>query len=161
MTREPELVKHLTNPLSGREIPLGTLLGAAARQLGSELDDALRRAELEGVRSAHAAVFQFIEPGGSRLGDLADRAGMTKQALGELVRHLEEHGYVTVSPDPDDRRAKRVALTVAGWRVVDVGVQVIDDYDDRLRKLLGLGTVRELRRQLELIRNGIGIGADD
>ena len=161
MTEDPELVKNLTNPLSRRETPLGTLLGAAARQLGSELDDALRRAELEGVRSAHAAVFQFIEPGGSRLGDLAERAGMTKQALGELVRHLEEHGYVTVAPDPDDRRAKRVTLTGAGWHVVEVGVRVIDDYDDRLRKLIGPDTVRELRRQLELIRNGIDTAADD
>jgi DNA-binding MarR family transcriptional regulator len=161
MTEDARLVKHLTNPLSGRELPLGNLLGAAARQLGSELDDALGRAELAGVRSAHAAVFQFIEPGGSRLNDLADRAGMTKQALGELVRHLEEHGYVTVAPDPDDRRAKRVTLTGAGWHVVDVGVQVIDDYDDRLRKLIGPGTVRELRRQLELIRNGIDTETDD
>ena len=42
---------------------------------------------------------------------LAERAQVTKQAMAELVAHLEHHGYVARRPDPDDRTAKLVIPT--------------------------------------------------
>lgn len=154
MSRGKEVVNPLTNPLVGRPMPLGTLLNSAARRLGAELDAALDRAGFADVRTAHAVVFQYIDPAGSRLSDLAQSADMTKQAMGELVRHLEAHKYVTVTPDPGDRRTKRVMLTSAGWRVIEVGIGVIDDYDTRLKQAIGDEAVQNLRRTLELIRFG-------
>lgn len=151
---EPKVVKPLTNPVMERAMPLGTLLSSAARRLGADLDEALESAGFADVRTAHTVVFQFIDPAGSRLSDLAESAGMTKQAMGELVRHLEAHGYVTVTPDSSDRRTKRVMLTDAGWRVIEIGVRVIDDYDQRLDEAIGSEAVQSLRSILELIRGG-------
>src|SRR6478672_3290672 len=105
------MVKSLTNPLADRPPPLGNLLGAAARTLAAELDAGLAAAGFTDLRAAHAPVFQVIDPEGTRLIDLAGRAGMTKQAMGELVRHLDARGYVEVTPDPTDRRARLVRLT--------------------------------------------------
>jgi DNA-binding MarR family transcriptional regulator len=39
---------------------------------------------------------------------------MTKQAMGEFVADLAERGYVTVEPDPSDRRVRQESLTPAG-----------------------------------------------
>ena len=56
------------------------------------------------VRPAHGAVFQYLDDTGTTVSLLAERAQMTKQAMAELVRHLETHGYVVRVPDPADRR---------------------------------------------------------
>jgi DNA-binding MarR family transcriptional regulator len=154
LPRGEELVNSLTNPLASRPMPLGTLLSAAGRRLGAELDVALEKAGFADLRTAHAVVFQFIEPAGSRLSDLAQSAGMTKQAMGELVRYLEAHEYVMVTPDDEDRRTKRVLLTGAGWRVIELGIRVIDDYEKRLEQSIGREGLQELRSTLELIRTG-------
>ena len=57
----------------------------------------------------HGAVFQYLDDTGTTVSVLAERAQITKQAMAELVGHLEAHGYVTRVPDPADRRAKAIA----------------------------------------------------
>ncbi|WP_194820347.1 MarR family winged helix-turn-helix transcriptional regulator [Nocardia sp. XZ_19_385] len=137
-----------------RPAPLGNLLSAAARTLAAELDAGIAAAGFEDVRAAHAPVFQLIEPSGTRLTVLADRAGMTKQAMGELVRHLDRQGYVELTGDPDDRRAKLVRLTKRGWAVVDAGVAVIEHFDQHLDEIVGADEVTRLRRTLLRIIDG-------
>ena len=83
--------------------------------------------------------------------DLAARAAMTKQAMRELVVHLEERGYVEVVPHPDDGRAKLVTLTDRGWQAIDVGVDIIDTFDGWLDGAIGHGEVQKLRRMLQRI----------
>ena len=66
------------------------------------------------MREGHGCVFGFIDlDHGSRLTDLADRSGLTKQAVGEAVAELERKGYVERVPDPLDGRAKIIKLTRA------------------------------------------------
>ena len=90
--------------MNERPAPLSVLLTAAERALASDLEDGLRAAGHDDLRAAHAQVFVALDMDGSRLTELAARAGMTKQAMGELVRYLEHHGYLAVEPDPRDRR---------------------------------------------------------
>ncbi len=66
------------------------------------------------VRPAHGAVFQYLDDTGTTVSRLAERARMTKQAMAELVAHLERHGYVERVPDPQDRRSLIVRLTPQG-----------------------------------------------
>src|SRR6266481_1741759 len=82
-----------------RRVPLSVLLTAAERALSARLEDGLRTAGFSDLRAAHAQVFVAIHADGSRLTELAARAGMTKQAMGELVRYLEQHGYLQIEPD--------------------------------------------------------------
>ena len=142
------MVKRLTNPFVGRPTPLGTLLSAAGRRLAGELDAGLAAAGYADLRSAHAPLFMTIEPGGSPVTQLANRARMSKQAMGELVRYLQEHGYVEVSAGEADRRVRRVALTPRGWQALDVGVRVIDDFDRWLDDTVGRTHIDELRATL-------------
>ena len=63
-------------------------------------------------------MFQYLDDARHRRSPtLAERAQMTKQSMGELVRHLEAHGYVERMPDPADGRAKLVRATDRGREV--------------------------------------------
>lgn len=139
------MVKQFTNPFSDRPVPLGSLLNAASNRLASELDAALKAAGFADVRAAHAPVFMAIDPAGSSATELASRTKMTKQAVGELIRHLVDTGYLSVSPDPNDGRARRVALTYRGRQAIRLGRQVIDDFDLWLADSIGESRVQDLR----------------
>jgi DNA-binding MarR family transcriptional regulator len=66
------------------------------------------------LRVPHMAVLQFPGPDGVRPGTLAERAGMSKQAMNQLLRSLEDLGYITRSDAPDDGRARVVRFTRRG-----------------------------------------------
>ncbi len=124
-----------------------SMLGQAYSLLGFQI--------VEGVvgtgfpqKPKHSAVFAQIHPDGSRLTDLARRANMTPQAMGELVDELEELGYVFRKPDPTDRRAKLVVLTGRGRDALDAGRQTIVGLEARIDAILGEKGHRTLRKLL-------------
>ena len=104
---------------AGRERPvnLAVLMREAFIALNDLVIDRLAERGHADVRPAHGAVFQYLDDTGTTVSVLAERAQMTKQAMAELVRHLETHGYVERIPDPDDRRAKLVLPTEQGREV--------------------------------------------
>ena len=83
------------------------------------------------VRPAHGAVFQYLDDTGTTVSVLADRAQMTKQAMAELVRHLEAHGYLVRVPDPADRRAKLVLPTDRGRDVIAIAQALVPELEGR------------------------------
>jgi DNA-binding MarR family transcriptional regulator len=131
-----------------RRTPLGVLLTAAERALAAELESGLREAGYADLRSAHAQVFLALDADGSRLTDLAGRAGMTKQSMGELVRYLEQHGYLDVEPDSRDRRAKVIRPTPRGRSAHEASVTLLAESDRRLGERLGEEALSALRAQL-------------
>jgi DNA-binding MarR family transcriptional regulator len=62
-------------------------------------------------------VFQNLDPGGTRLTELAARVGIPHQSMSELVSVLEQCGYLDRHPDPSDRRGRIVRLTPAGQQM--------------------------------------------
>jgi DNA-binding MarR family transcriptional regulator len=124
-----------------------SMLGQAYSLLGFQI--------VEGVVGAgypqkpkHSAVFAQISPDGSRLTELARKAGMSPQAMGELVDELVDMGYVLRRPDPDDGRAKLIVLTERGWDAVAAGRQTIEGIEGQVTEILGEHGHRELRRLL-------------
>ena len=103
------------------------------------------------VRPAHSAVFQHLDDTGTTVSTLAARAQMTKQAMAELVGHLERHGYVVRTPDPTDRRAKLVAPTAAGREVVAIAQELVPEVEQRIDAALGADRVRALRHDLQML----------
>lgn len=145
------MVKRLTNPLQELDLPLGTLMSSAGARLAAGLDTALREAGFADLRSSHAAPFMVLDAEGTRPSELAARAHMTKQAMGELVGYLVDHGYLEVLADPADRRARLVRPTTRGWRAMETGLDVITAFDRWLVERLGAEEVAQLRRNLRLI----------
>jgi DNA-binding MarR family transcriptional regulator len=68
------------------------------------------------VTQAHA-LMELLHRGTLRQGELAAVLGLSKSAVSRLVRGLERHAWVTRTPDPEDGRARRLALSVKGRRL--------------------------------------------
>jgi DNA-binding MarR family transcriptional regulator len=101
------------------------------------------------VRPADVAVFTSIDAAGTRISELARRAGMSTQGMAKLVRSLEAAGYVATGRDPSDARATVVRLTDEGVRFCDDAQVVMDSLWDALDVRLGPGRIGELRASLE------------
>ncbi|GAB4205928.1 MAG: winged helix DNA-binding protein [Tibeticola sp.] len=66
------------------------------------------------VGAAHIHITRHLPPEGARLTELARAAGMSKQAMADLVNQCEAWGLVRREPDPLDGRARRVVFTADG-----------------------------------------------
>jgi DNA-binding MarR family transcriptional regulator len=141
--------------LAGRERPanLGVLLREAFVAVNDLVVVRLAERGHGVVRPAHAAVFQYLDDTGTTVSLLAERAQMTKQAMAELVRHLETHRYVVRVPDPADKRAKLVLPTDLGHDVIAVAQALVPEVEDRITELLGADRVTALRADLDAIRH--------
>ena len=118
---------------------LGRLLLEASRQVGADLVAELQERGFDDARPGHAAVALRIDRrSGTRMGDLAARAGMTKQGMLLLVDDLENRGYVRRVADPDDARARIVRLTVRGRRYVAEFRRALAAVEGRARRDLEL-----------------------
>lgn len=104
------------------------------------------------LRPAHAAVFQYLDDTGTTVSVLAQRARMTKQAMAELVLHLEKHDYVGRIPDPADGRAKLVLPTDRGLLVLSIAQALVPEIERRVAATIGEDRLRELRADLDAIQ---------
>jgi len=104
---------------------LGRLLGESMRRfddrvlhlMAHDIDVPLALSNLAAraqVSAAHIHITRHLELQGTRLTDLAQRAGMSKQAMGDLVDQCEAWGLVKREADPRDARARIVKFTPTG-----------------------------------------------
>lgn len=114
-----------SHPQDWRQTHLGRLLGHAMRRFDARvlhlmannddvplaLSNLAARAQ---VSAAHIHITRHVSLQGSRLSELAVSAGMTKQAMGDLVTQCEAWGLVQRTPDPQDARARRIVFTETG-----------------------------------------------
>jgi DNA-binding MarR family transcriptional regulator len=114
-----------TDEESWRLTHLGRLLGESVRRfdarvlhlMAHDVDVPLALSNLAAraqVSAAHIHITRHLERNGTRLTDLADRAGMSKQAMGDLVTQCEAWGLVTREADARDARARLVRFTPTG-----------------------------------------------
>jgi DNA-binding MarR family transcriptional regulator len=128
---------------------IGRLLLRAQRDFDAELNARLRERGYPDVRLAHSALFAHIDSEGTRSSELAGRAGMTKQGMGQLVGDLEKKGYVERVKDPADRRAKLVRLTKKGRHHVRNAREIISEMEEAYARRLGDGRFETLRTILK------------
>ena len=112
-----------------RQTHLGRLLGHAVRRFDARVLQLMARnvqtplalsnlAARAQVSAAHVHITRHLSPAGDRLTDLAARAGMSKQAMADLVTQCQAWGLVTREADARDARARVVRYTPTGlaWR---------------------------------------------
>jgi DNA-binding MarR family transcriptional regulator len=103
------------------------------------------------IRPKHGAVFANIERQGTRPSVMAERAGIGKAAMGELIDELQRLGYVRREPDPSDRRAKLVVPTDAAVEVTNIVHEFNMNLETTYRELLGEEAYQALRTALQAI----------
>jgi DNA-binding MarR family transcriptional regulator len=134
------------------DLPLVGLLAEVKDAISDELYARLHELGHGGIRPAHGCVFGFIERGGGvRLTALADRSGLTKQAVGEAVADLERLGYVERVPDPSDGRAKIIRLTERGGQAAAAAEEIFADIERRFAAEVGDERLVEFRDTLRRI----------
>jgi DNA-binding MarR family transcriptional regulator len=126
----------------------GQLLLRAARLFNETAIERVRATRRNGFRLAHTQLFPHIDLKGTRLTEIAARAGITKQAVGQIVAELEEEGMLERRPDPSDGRAKLVRFTPKGRRALLDGIGVLKSLEDELSAEIGERNMRALRRGL-------------
>ncbi len=129
--------------------PLPALLDDLSHMGFMEFRARLAEAGHPTIRQGHGCVFRFIHEGGSRLTDLAERSGLTKQAIGEVVADLEGLGYVERAPDPLDGRAKVIKLTKLGAGAHEVALEIFADIERDWADRFGAERVAAMRELLE------------
>lgn len=102
-------------------------------------------------RAAHTALFPHIDLEGTRLSVLAERAGVSKQAVGQLVDELEGLGILERCPDPRDGRAKLITFSAAGRRSLLDGLDALEEVAQQLARSLGRTGLAGLHRELEAL----------
>src|SRR5215203_2348203 len=129
-------------------IPLTGLLDIAFEAMITEFREELEKSEFADLRPTHGCVFRFVRDDGLRLTELAERANMTKQSVGEIVDDLVVRGYVERVPDQNDRRAKRICLTNRGEAAQAHGLHLFGKIEKRWGERYGVGRIAALRELL-------------
>jgi DNA-binding MarR family transcriptional regulator len=82
----------------------------------------------------------FVRLGGHRSPlELARAVQVTKATMTSTLQRLEEKGFVGITPDPEDGRAKRVAITAKGRKARDQAIASIADDLAAIESTIGAG----------------------
>lgn len=100
------------------------------------------------VKSVHIALFRSMDLTGTRLTDLASRAGMSKQAMQEIVDLSAKMGLVVRKQVPEDKRAKMIVFTSEGLKVLDLFGRAVRSAEASLLDHMGAQSMNHLRRAL-------------
>jgi DNA-binding MarR family transcriptional regulator len=110
------------------------------------------------LRRSHTLLLPHIALEGTRMSDLAERLGVSKQAVTQLVDELEGFGVVEREPDPDDARARRVVFTPRGRQAMLEGLVTLRDLEDELSRAIGKALMLALREALLAIHDRLERG---
>jgi DNA-binding MarR family transcriptional regulator len=130
---------------------IGALLRVPAQAIHRRLIEELNAAGFDDVTLPHIAVFQFPGPDGARPGTLAERAGISKQAMNQLLRSLEGLGYIARFGTPDEGRARIVRFTRRGHAAYAKIYEILVKIEHEWRAELGAGSFDELKKILARI----------
>lgn len=97
------------------------------------------------MRIAHMAVTRHIDFTGTRIADVAIRAGVTKQSTGEMLDQLESIGFVSRIADVNDKRVKIVKFTNDGRKLLGIIRKAVAATERELTARIGSRNVRALR----------------
>jgi DNA-binding MarR family transcriptional regulator len=147
---------------AGRERPVNlvVLLREAYVALNNLVPVRLAEQGHDAIRPAHSAVFEHLDDTGTTVSQLAERAQITKQAMAELVEHLETHGYVVRRPNPADGRSKLVLPTERGVEVVAIAQAMVPEVEAIAAGVVGTRRLEALRHDLTAIQQAAEVSGE-
>ncbi len=153
----------LRSPVKTKDMLIGALLRVPAQAIQRRIITELNAAGFAELRVPHMAVLQFPGPDGVRPGVLAERAGMSKQAMNQLLRSLESLGYLARSDSPDEGRARIVRFTRRGHAAYATIHDILRDIEHEWSGVLGPRRFAQLKGLLfhvwesSLVRDAAGM----
>ncbi|MGB8475250.1 MAG: MarR family transcriptional regulator [Candidatus Acidiferrum sp.] len=127
----------MSGSINTEDMLIGALLRIPAQAIHRRIINELNAAGFEELRVPHMAVLQFPGPAGIRPGTLAQRAGMSKQAMNQLLRSLEDLGYIVRSDAPNEGRARIIRFTKRGRAAYSKVYDILRDIEREWSAELG------------------------
>ncbi|APA87044.2 MarR family transcriptional regulator [Paraburkholderia sprentiae WSM5005] len=133
---------------------IGRLLNEAVHRFEKSVLEKMAAAGHGECTLSHINVTRNLDVEGTRAVELARRASMTKQSLGELVTQLEALGIVTRVPDPTDGRAKVVLFTEKGRDWLENFHAALEQTEKELESELSTTLYKAVKRGLARYAHG-------
>jgi len=132
------------------DLRIGALLRQSYQEVAKMINHRIEQLEYNEIRSTHFPVLQplFFHPSGMTSSELASLAGITKQSMGEMVKYLEERGYVEKTKSPSDARAWLIVLTPKGVELMNRIYEVVTELDEQFAERFGRERFQDLRNLL-------------
>ena len=140
-----------SSPLKTKDMLIGALLRVPGQAIHRRIVNELNAVGFADLRLPHMAVLQFPGPDGIRPGTLAERAGMSKQAMNQLLRSLEGLGYIVRSSAPDEGRARIVHFTKRGHAAYSKIHDILRDIEHEWSAELGPKDFTRLKELLSRV----------
>jgi DNA-binding MarR family transcriptional regulator len=135
---------------------VGRLLLFAFHAFEERMLAAYHAAGFSDLRQVHLNALRHIDyRGGTRIVELAARAGVTKGAMGQLIEECRKLDLVELRADPLDKRAKIVTFSARGRRVTAVTRRAARRIEKEFAEILGGSRFEHLREELLRLRAGI------
>jgi DNA-binding MarR family transcriptional regulator len=116
---------------------IGAMVNLLAQIINRRVALAVRAQGFPDFRAAFHPVFQWCRAEGSRLTELAERAGVTKPSMSETIDVLVRLGYMERVPDPRDRRATLIRRTERGWEINRIARDTVEAAQREWRQVMG------------------------
>jgi DNA-binding MarR family transcriptional regulator len=120
---------------------------AAADQIAERLTDR----GFDGVRFGDGLIFQHLVGADRTIGELAARMEVTQQAASKAVADLQKRGWVELTVDPADRRARLVGLSARGRAAVEAGRVARAELVEELVRECGASDMAAAQRVLSVM----------
>jgi DNA-binding MarR family transcriptional regulator len=140
-----------SSPIKTKDMLIGALLRVPAQAIQRRIIKELNAAGFAELSLPHMAVLQFPGPDGVRPGVLAERAGMSKQAMNQLLRSLEALGYIVRSDAPDEGRARIIRFTKRGRAAYSKIHDILRDIEREWSAELGPKRFAQLKELLSRV----------
>lgn len=109
------------------------------------------------IRPAHSQVFANLGMGSVRVTELAERAQVTQQAMGKMLKELERMGYINRAIDSSDKRAKEIRLTDRGIQLAEDCLEVVDEVRAHYDSVIGATDLALLEEHLRSAVRKMGL----
>ena len=136
---------------------LSRLLKEFSRDFERRICRGLETRGYPAIRASHSAVFANLGLGAVRVTELAERAQVTQQAMGKMLKEMERMGYIVRDVDSVDKRAKEIRLTERGIQLAADSLEVVSEVRQYYASKIGEqelqaleSTLRDAMRKLDL-----------
>jgi DNA-binding MarR family transcriptional regulator len=113
----------------------------------------------EDLKMSYAQVLTHVSPHGTLINDLARINGVSKQAIGQVVKQVEEAGYVQRRQHPLDKRSTMIFLTDAGLRLIRDSLDNVARIEMDFARVLGNRSAKRFAATLEALSTHLDGGS--
>lgn len=139
---------------------VGVPLWRASTEFTRRLIESVRMMGFEDISLADSELFPFLDIEGTGLSELAERKGVSRQAIHQSVHSLVKRGYLELIPDPDDARTRIARHSDKGLELLEAMQKVKTEIQNDALSALGPRKTKELTGMLDRLTDALKSSPD-